>query len=121
MKTKLDYAHEYAMKHLENSKGNIAMTSLVSFAWDYADTMQSEADKRSITGTPEAILNGCNSTKLDWQPDWSQAPDGAVAWSVHDDNKTARWHFIDSICAYYKKAPLFGYKGNWQDSLRKRP
>ena len=53
---KLTMAHEYAMKHLENSEGKITMHSLCLFAWQYADAMQAEADKRKEKGVPEAIL-----------------------------------------------------------------
>jgi hypothetical protein len=46
MKTKLEMAHEYAMQHLKNSGGKITMHNLCLFAWQYADAMQAEVDKR---------------------------------------------------------------------------
>ena len=45
MKTKLEMAHEYAMKHIQEG-WDINYDVLVVDAWQYADAMQAEADKR---------------------------------------------------------------------------
>ncbi len=54
---KLEMAHDHAMKQLENSKGNITMASLTAFAWQYADAMQAEADKRINKERPEVLFD----------------------------------------------------------------
>lgn len=43
MKTKLEMAHEWFMKHSESPS---FMYTEVEQAWQYADAMQAEADKR---------------------------------------------------------------------------
>ena len=45
MKTKLEMAHEYAMKHGDAETVG-SRQNMVKYAWDYADAMQAEADKR---------------------------------------------------------------------------
>ena len=45
MKTKLEMAHEYAMKHIQEG-WDINYDVLVVDAWQYADAMQAEAVKR---------------------------------------------------------------------------
>ena len=83
-----------------------------------------------------AINEGIRKAEeLEWQPDWSQAPDWANWWAM-DENKNTRWiysqieqPYISDIflrwCAVgmfdSADAPSFGYKGDWENSLRKRP
>ena len=145
----LKMAHEFAMKQLENSKGNITIASLKSFAWEYADAMQAEADKREHK---HLFLNGqpcsCGVSTQDvvwkigerqeireeeWQPDWSQAPDGfdwlaidgvgpfwyrnmptwdGEEWSAYKDDREG---------SSTENTMPFGYKGKYINSLRKRP
>lgn len=125
--------------------------SIVRAAWYYADAMQAEADERKVTGLPDVLkvsnsiglkkmetFGDLNSTPsmqllidadpLLWQPDWSQAPSDAQWWTM-DKSGLCDWHknepaisgdVWDHGCALYR-APSFGYQGNWQDSLRKRP
>lgn len=64
MKNKLDLAHEHAMKMIDNKVFFESEQERVLSAWLYADLMQIESDKRSITGTPEAILKASNSKEL---------------------------------------------------------
>ena len=45
MKTKLEMAHEWAMKH-GNAETVGSRQNMVKYAWEYADAMQAEADKR---------------------------------------------------------------------------
>ena len=105
---KLQMAHEYAMKHVQEGF-DINYDVLVVEAWKYADAMQAEADKRNYSEKQDSS---------EWQPDWSQAPRcDVVAWDINEHGQ-GRW--IASDNGYYL-APSFGYQGNWQDSLRKRP
>ena len=141
MKTKLEMAHEYLLRFSGTT---------VADAWRYADAMQVEAEKRKPSGLPEslrerhdfteAIAKGVeNYEKEEWQPDWSQAPDGYNWWAMDGFIKHANWYIdkpyldddseiesewnidLKTDSATYIKAPLFNYQGNWQDSLRKRP
>ena len=75
----------------------------------------------------------------DWQPDWSQAPDGYDWWAFDGVNKKANWYksepYIDddeegddewnielqADTKVFLEAPSFDYKGDWKESLRKRP
>ena len=131
MKTKLEMAHEWAMKH-GNAETVGSRQNMVKYAWDYADAMQAEADKREKEGAEEEskkskevrqkLINTFESNKLhcsdDWQPDWSQAPESdVVAWDINKHGQ-ARWIANDN--GYYL-APSFGYTGDWRESLRKRP
>ena len=140
MKTKLEMAHEYLLRFSGTT---------VADAWQYADAMQAEADKREKEGVEEEskkrkevrqkLINTFESNKLhcsdDWQPDWSQAPDGYDWWAMDgfsgvanwyksepflDDDDTDEWNVVLSI-ATYREAPSFGYTGDWRNSLRKRP
>ena len=47
--TKLEMAHDYAMKHIQEG-WDINYDVLVVAAWQYADAMQAEADKRNHVG-----------------------------------------------------------------------
>ena len=74
----------------------------------------------------------CGACLEQWQPDWSQAPDWAVAWAM-DMSGECYWHsgsrepkvdnhiFESSADGHTFEAPSFGYKGKWKESLRKRP
>ena len=121
---KMKMAHDYAMQHLKNSEGKITMHSLCLFAWQYADAMQAEAEKRKKAEAAQKrkeireMLNAPNTfveregqhfdDVEEWQPDWSQAPDDATAWE-HLGHGAARWHTIYK--GVYKSADLFGYSG----------
>ena len=138
MKTKLEMAHEWYLKHLE-----VHESASVHGAWQYVDAMQAEAEKRKPSGLPEslrerhdfteAIAKGVeNYEKEEWQPDWSQAPDVATYWTMRQDGECLWWKgkplfdgscFYDAvgICHTVGYAPSFGYTGDWRNSLRKRP
>ena len=120
MKTKLEIANEWMMKH---DDGSMSVEVVVFRAWQYADTMQAEADKRE------------KEEAAQWQPDWSQAPEWANWWAM-DENKNTRWIYSELEQPYisdmflmwfaigrYSRAdaPSFGYTGDWRNSLRKRP
>ena len=143
MKTKLEMAHEWAMKH-GNAETVGSRQNMVKHAWDYADAMQAEADKRNKAEAEQKrkaireMFNADNtflekegqhfddvadiqkpySSSEEWQPDWSQAPEcDVVAWDI---NKHGQGRWIASDNGYYL-APSFGYTGDWRNSLRKRP
>ena len=127
MKAKLELAHEYAMLHMMNPQyKNADDLDVISWAWDYADAMQAEAEKRKDTSRPDVLT--------EWQPDWSQAPNGfnwwaADKWGYYWYNQEPKW-INDEWGGYImnknnrsatKGAPSFNYSGNWRDSLRKKP
>ena len=134
MKTKLEMAHDYLRDIVSNWEYDDSFDP-VAEAWKYADAMQAEADKR----TTEVIVSYASKEfhnklevlcKKEWQPDWSQAPEWAIAWT-YDKNAALWWSefpeihiniwFIDGGAWQCADAPLFGYTGDWRNSLRKRP
>lgn len=134
MKTKLEMAHEWAMKHGDAETVG-SRQNMIKYAWDYADAMQAEADKRSKKHHDfvPAIMEGIKNAELEeWQPDWSQAPDVATHWTMRQDGKCLWWKgkplfdgscFYDAVgmCHTVGYAPSFGYHSDWRNSLRKRP
>ena len=110
---KLTLAHDYYMAHVESG-------TLVSEceAWVYADNMFYEMDLRQDKTLPDAI----------WQPDWSLAPDDAVACAMDPDlemwwcsyepvRSSVSWDPNSKISEYTNH----NYTGNWRNSLRIRP
>ena len=147
MKTKLEMAHEWAMRHGDAETVG-SRQNMIKYAWDYADAMQAEADKREKEEIDKQsaelrnILNLSNSKPLelqpdleDWQPDWSQAPDNDVQYFAVDEDGQGGWYITKpTLCSdhwywsewgerlnEYDHAPSFGYTGDWRNSLRKRP
>ena len=154
MKTKLEMAHEYALQLSKNPSVTATHNDkdIASRAWAYADAMQAEADKRSKAEAEQKrkavreMLNADNTflekegqhfDDVEWQPDWSQAPDSLVKYFAVDKNGRGGW-FVSkpTLCSdhwywsdfeervdndNYDYAPLFGYTGDWRNSLRKRP
>lgn len=161
---KAKMAHDWAMKY-GKVDSNYNRENTVQLAWDYADAMQAEEDKRvkqkaisdaessnvffekltdSRSLTKDEHGNclhfhhefghkkcmDCGASLEEWQPDWSQAPDGYDWWAMDKDGFSA-WHKSkpntqSGIYFWIRlptviKAPSFEYQGNWQDSLRKRP
>jgi len=125
---KAKMAHEYAMLHMVNPQyKDVDDLDMVQWAFDYADAMQAEADKR-VVKLPDAFFD--TKPNEEWQPDWSQAPDGYNWWAMDRDGFSC-WHKSkpntqSGIYFWIRlptatKAPSFNYQGNWQDSLRKRP
>ena len=155
---KLDMAHEYAMKCIGNPNVSVKTNNeIIAFAWQYADAMQAEADKRECKERTDVLLTkdkdgnclhfhhefghkkcmDCGASLEEWQPDWSQAPSWANWWVAIANSKgeiSGGWFFSkepeigkgDGVSVYYDGGDStltgsFGYQGNWQDSLRKRP
>jgi hypothetical protein len=59
--------------------------------------------------------------------DWQAAPKTAQWWAV-DGNGEAHWFkspnvapFTDFWYTDSERAPLFGYEGDWRESLTRRP
>ena len=144
MKTRLELAHDYLRDIISNWDFDDNFDP-VAQAYEYADAMLAENEKREQEAGKKKraemreLLNANNTfvekegqhfDDVEWQPDWSVAPDWANWWSFDsespywwsdkpkDNDKT--WFCYD---VYWKcgKAPSFGYTSNWQDSLRKRP
>ena len=145
MKTKLEMAHEWYLKHLE-----VHESASVHGAWQYADAMQAEADKRECKERTDVLLTkdkdgnclhfhhefghkkcmDCGASLEEWQPDWSQAPSG-YDWFVVGGRsgkgffclvepeivKDHYW-FVGEDCLSVDK---HNYTGDWRESLRKRP
>ena len=151
MKTKLELAHDWAMKHGDAETVG-SRQNMIKYAWDYADAMQAEADKRECKERTDVLLTkdkdgnclhfhhefghkkcmDCGASLEEWQPDWSQAPDVATHWTMRQDGKCLWWKgkplfdgscFYDAvgICHTVGYAPSFGYHSDWRNSLRKRP
>ena len=106
MKTKLEMAHEWYLKQLE-----VHESASVHGAWQYADAMQAEADKRECKERTDVLLikdkdgnclhfhhefghkkcMDCGASLEEWQPDWSQAPDSLVKYFAVDENGRGGW------------------------------
>ena len=120
---KAKMAHDWYMKHSESPS---FMDTEIKMAWQYADAMQAEANKRAIK-LPDVFFN--TKQNEEWQPDWSQAPDNMTHFAV--DANGSGWFFnrephAESDCCWYCgddsiELDNHNYQGNWQDSLRKRP
>jgi len=116
MKVIEDRAHEILLKLIETDKTGFDAEGIAGYAYEIAEAMQAEAEKLKV--------------KEEWQPDWSQAPEWAKYWTA-DELATLWWSVepkFDSSESWHggptadiEKAPSFGYKGDWKDSLRKRP
>lgn len=124
---KLESAQRFAeimLEHLYRNGSTIDSKEISEKAFILADAMQSEADKRQANTT---IASHVESNE--WQPDWSQAPKGFNRFVVGSDGGygfftnmepklQGTFWFVGSDGIAIKD---HGYKGNWQDSLRKRP
>lgn len=146
---KLEMAHDWAMKY-GKVDSNYNRENTVQLAWDYADAMQAEADKRDKAEVEKKRADiremlkadntfvereGQHFDDVEWQPDWSKAPDDKIThWTMEKDKRYSWWigepkkdsqnHYEsteNANCSFYGDAPSFNYQGNWQDSLRKRP
>ena len=126
---KAKMAHDYAIEMLKRGDPE---RSIAFDAWTLADAMQAEADKRAEQKRKEIreMLNADNTfiekegqhfDDVEWQPDWSQAPENMTHWGM--ELGSAYWLKEEGNGLFCKigKASLFGYTGNQQGSLRKRP
>ena len=133
---KLQMAHEFMMKKMETETIDNHWELFYS-SWRYADAMQAEADKRNNKetcdkniGLDSSVLKPSNSMELEWQPDWSQAPEWAGYFAMDEDGEFYYFEQSPSMASCSWQPQSHGevgetfnhsYKGNWQDSLRKRP
>lgn len=118
---------DMAQDYILNEVSRVGICSIDSEkiveAFNIAEAMQAEFNKRKPQGLPEAIQD-------DFQVDWDQAPSWAEYWTSDDlayywwslEPKfiSEAWHFAGGradICG----APSFNYKGDWKNSLRQRP
>ena len=110
MKTKLEMAHEIAVA-MQSQEPITDMKLLSALAWQYADAMQAEADKRECKERTDVLLTkdkcgnclhfhhefghkkcmDCGASLEEWQPDWSQAPDSLVKYFAVDENGRGGW------------------------------
>lgn len=155
---KLELAHQWNLKALETTGERYDYVLAVQESWQYADAMEVEYNKRLKEQKDkiydpmqqkiqeqeldqQRIDHLANEMKVsqvahgeEWQPDWSQAPDGYDWWAM---DEYGSWWFdqepewIDAEWAGYvfnkhnrsatEEAPSFNYQGDWKDSLRKKP
>ena len=111
-------AQQILLKLMETDKTGYDAEGISIYAYEIADAMQAESDKRKPKGLPDVLF----------EPDWSQAPKWARWWAI-DKDRLAFWHHTkpknDDIefyqCGEFCYAPSFNYQGDWKNSLRKRP
>lgn len=99
---KMQMAHDCALAYIKYGDGKTHYKDVVEFAWQYADAMQAEADKRKPSGLPDAL-------KEEWQPDWSQAPKEYPVTGWYIFKGVAHWISDDFPCG---PAPSFGFTGS---------
>ena len=118
MKTKLEMAHEYALEMLKRGDPE---WRIVTDSWNLADAMHLENAER------ENIVSE-DSSQVEWQPDWSQAPDNVNYWVMDKDGesyyfedkpvmKSATWMATTNSVIVPAHS---NYQGDWKDSLRER-
>ena len=132
---KAKMAHDYAIEMLKRGDPE---RSIAFDAWTLADAMQAEADKRKpipkLPALQQTFIDGVEQPRYapscdEWQPDWSQAPMGFNRFVVGSDGG---YGFFTNMEPQLQDDFWFvgadgivikdhSYKGNWQDSLRKRP
>ena len=151
---KMQMAHEYMLETIKFSGyRRMHMMQGVVDAWKYADAMQAEADERNKAEAEQKrkevreILNDANTfieregqhfDDVEWQPGWSQAPDGYNYWVAtadHSGKISGGWFYdvkpvigeSDGVSIYYSNSTnailteSFNYQGDWKESLRERP
>lgn len=144
-------AQQILLKLMEAVKTGYDAEGISECAYEIADAMQAESDKRKPKGLPEVLLTkdkdgnclhfhrefgrkkcmDCGASLEEWQPDWSQAPEWANSWGMAEIGQawwlSGEWHvnnrggFSSTGFIKAEKAPSFDYQGNWKESLRERP
>ena len=134
---KLQMAHEWALVFTQHNKDlSVAAKTVSAWAFDYADAMQAEAEKRNKAEAEQKrkevreMLNAVNTfveregqhfdDVEEWQPDWSQAPEWARYWAVREGSDTALWCInkptVTDDCFLShggcSPAPTFGFTGS---------
>ena len=146
MKTKIDMAHDYAMLHMMMDRyKDVDDLEVVQWANDYVDALEADANKREKAEAEikraemRKLLNADNTfvekegqhfDDVNFEPDWSQAPDGYNRFVVGSDHGIGFFtdiepELIDQEYFYVghnaKVVDNHNYQGDWKDSLRKRP
>ena len=149
MKSKIEMAHDYAMLHMMMDRyKDVDDLEMIQWANDYADKMQAEVDKREEkkalrdAESHKTFMDMLNQKEQnhhdelvsigleDWQPDWSQAPDGYNRFVVGSDHGIGFFtdiepELIDQEYFYVghnaKVVENHNYQGDWKESLRERP
>lgn len=141
MKSIKDMAHDYMCNLILKGFPLNEIDTMAERCFKLAEAMHAEAEKRKVKKDTVSLTkdgNGnclhlnhefghkkcmdCGDSLEQWQPDWSQAPDTAIAWEMrYGSNDEARWlHDHDKAGFSYSVAPTFNYQGDWKDSLRRR-
>lgn len=142
---KLQMAHEYAMVLIKENRVQGDIDKAISIGWAYAEKMQAEADKqekeeaKNKRDEMRKLLNADNTfiekegqhfDDVNFEIDWSQAPDGYDWFCV--GSETNNGYFCNIEPKQFKDKYWFvgedsieiinhGYTGDWRNSLRKRP
>ena len=139
---KLQMAHEYAKELAANYGDVMQFSEVLAKSWWLADAMFAEFEKREKEEAAkkrveiQKLLNADNTfveregqhfDDVEWQPDWSLAPENAMACAM-DADKSMWWHgkdpkrtdveWLGDVLGEYKD---HGYVGDWRDSFRIRP
>ena len=141
---KLEMAHDY-LKVLLTQNTSRTVGEAVETAYALADAMQAEADKREKEESEKKRADiremlkanntfvereGQHFDDVEWHPDWSQAPEWAGYFAMDEDGGFYYFEQSPSMASCSWQPQSHGgvgetfnhsYKGNWQDSLRKRP
>ena len=124
-------AQEYALKMLENLNpmqiDKPTRDGIAYECFELAEAMLAENDKR-VVKLPDVFFDA--NKNEEWQPDWSQAPEWAGYFAMDEDGEFYYFEQSPSManCSWQPQSHgevgetfNHSYKGNWQDSLRKRP
>lgn len=146
---KLQMAHEYAKELAANYGDVMQFSEVLAKSWWLADAMFAEFEKREKEEAAkkrveiQKLLNADNTfveregqhfDDVNWQPDWSLAPDWAKWWAMDKDGD-ANWYALKPFVGidYFQNQDSsaehraflgtlnFGYTGDWRESLRMRP
>ena len=106
-------------------------TGFLKVTYDSDGVKYKRLDPKTISVCSSNI--GLDSQVLkEWQPDWSQAPEWAkyltidslgIArfWDYEPTKTSASWFIDDDVVWRCEETTIFNYKGDWRNSLRKRP
>lgn len=123
---KLELAHEFMLAMVE--AGCSDGPELLERAWQYADAMIAEKEKRQDKSRPEVLD--------DFDIDWSNIPEWANFFAIDKDglqyiyayqpylvDERDYWadHFGSQDGHSEEVELIKNYTGNWKNSLRKRP
>lgn len=125
---KLELAHDYAKIMLSKFVSEkfsympeLILENISESAFNLAEAMLAEYEKRKDKSLPEALQD---EFVIDWDgvsdryDYWVMDKDGRCFWYEREPRRDSTEFYQNcDICL----APDFGYKGDWKQSLRKRP